>query len=338
MVAFEGGKVPGTFWGCLGFRSPMMKRHEVWRAQYRAHRYMLHLSDAEVRQRAKDVFLNMPVMTEKAKIGLPPVNSESTDWMVLWTHVLEEFVIRFGPYPLGFETGFMSDVSVPLPSNPLAEKAAAVVANRTAPQGAYLVKYGRLKFLKPAYESGKIRIAPASSYADASLNPAIRDEELEVEIQPPPSELRLEVIDPKTGERKGQIRPIGNRITMGSRTDYYVYCLSSLFVPRLFLDFDNADACLVITRPRDFVESVFREFERRLPDFSGLEKPVRYIDPLNATPGDIEVFFCKHFRYAYQKEFRLVWLPPQPRSELEPVFLELGSLDGLGELISLGDA
>lgn len=74
-----------------------MKRHEMWRGQYRSRRYVEHLADDEVRQRAKDVFLNMLVITEEAKIGLPPINPESTCWMILWTHVLEEFVIRFGP-------------------------------------------------------------------------------------------------------------------------------------------------------------------------------------------------------------------------------------------------
>ncbi len=34
----------------------------------------------------------------------------------------------------------------------------------------------------------------------------------------------------------------------------------------------------------------------------------------------------------------MVWLPPELRNELEPVFLELGSLEGLSELISLADA
>jgi hypothetical protein len=312
-----------------------MKRHEAWRAHYRARRYMEHLTDDELQQRAKDVFLNMLVITQEAKIGLPPISPESTCWMEVWTHVLEEFVVRFGPYPAGFGTGFMKTVAIPVPSNPLAERAAAAVSARAAPQGAYLVKYGKLKHLKPAYELGRLRIAPASAYSDPSLNPAIRDEELEVEIQPPPSEIRLTVIDPKSGKSKGSISPLGNKIKKVSRTNYYVSCFSSLFTPRLFLDFDDADACLLITRPREFIEAVFAEFERKLPAFTGLDKPVRYIDPLNTSLRDLDVFFCKHFRYAYQKEFRIVWLPKKLCSDLDPVFLELGKLSDYAELISL---
>ncbi len=42
-----------------------MKRHEMWRQQYRNKRYMQYLSDPELRQRAKEVAL----MT---KLGLTP--------------------------------------------------------------------------------------------------------------------------------------------------------------------------------------------------------------------------------------------------------------------------
>jgi hypothetical protein len=309
----------------------------MWRQQYRSRRYMQHLGHEEVRQRARDVFLNLIVITEEAKIGLPPINPESTYWMELWTHVLEEFVLRFGPYPQGFEDGFIREGAIPLPSDPRAEKAAAIVSRRAATQGAYVVKYGQLKYLREAYEVGRLRIAPASTYADPSLNPAIRDNELELDIQPPPAEWRLEVFDPKTGARKGAITPTRGRITTGSRSNYYVYCLSSLFAPRLFLDF-NADACLLITRPHEFLDTIVTQCERRLPGFTGLAKAIRYIDPLNTTVGDVDVFLCKHFRFAYQKEVRCVWLPPDVRDELQPVFLELGPLSSIAELIPLFEA
>jgi hypothetical protein len=48
----------------------------------------------------------MPVVTEENKIGLPPIDGEGHHWMVTWTHVLEEFVLRYGPYPAGFDEGF----------------------------------------------------------------------------------------------------------------------------------------------------------------------------------------------------------------------------------------
>ena len=194
----------------------------MWRAQYRTRRYMEHLTEEELQQRAKDVFLNQLVLTNEAKIGLPPINAEGQYWMIQWTHILEEFVIRYGPYPSGFTSGFMKDLSIPRPDVPLAECAAKAVRGREIAQGTYFAKFGKAQYLKQAFKNGEIRIAPAASYSDPSLNPVIRDEELELTIQPPPSEFRMEIIDPTTGEKKGDISPIGNKITTSSQTNYYI--------------------------------------------------------------------------------------------------------------------
>ncbi|HZD04991.1 MAG TPA: hypothetical protein VE173_08735, partial [Longimicrobiales bacterium] len=42
-------------------------------------------------------------------------------------------------------------------------------------------------------------------------------------------------------------------------------------------------------------------------------------------PGDrgVNVFVSKHFRYAYQREFRFVWKPPGRVDGLQPVMLNL---------------
>jgi hypothetical protein len=46
----------------------------------------------------------------------------------------------------------------------------------------FLVKYGLREYLEPALREGRIRVSPASRYADPSLNPAIRDNELVAEL------------------------------------------------------------------------------------------------------------------------------------------------------------
>lgn len=299
---------------------------------------MQHLNEEEVKQRASDVFLNLFVIDNEARIGLPSISAESTEWMIRWTHVLEELEIRFGPYPAGFSSGFLQSSSVPLPSNPLAEKAAAAVSERKVGQKNYLVKYGKLAHLRDAYDSGRMRIAPASMYSDASLNHAIRDTELEVELQPSPTEFRIQVVDQDTGEIKGEVFPIGNKIVKVSRTNYYVGCFSTTFSPRLFLDFDDADACLLIVRPVEFTQKIFSAFEKQLPDFAGICASVRYFDPLNSGLDGLDVCFSKHFRYAYQQEFRFVWLPPENLVELESLYLDLGPLSDCAELVVLADA
>lgn len=204
-----------------------MQRYELWQQQYRARRYMEHLAPAELEQLAKDVFLNFLVLTDDAKIGAPPPNPTTLFWLIQWTHVLEELATRNGPYPGGFTNGFMKNVTIPDPRSPMAPKAAAAVRkHKEKLQSPYLVKYGKLPYVRAALERGAIRVSPATFYKDPSLNHAARDDELELSMQIPPSEIRMEVLG-KTGAKKGEFTPTRNvTLRQRSETNYYVYCLS----------------------------------------------------------------------------------------------------------------
>ena len=66
---------------------------------------------------------------------------------------------------------------------------------------------------------------------------------------------------------------------------------------------------------------------------------VRYLDALGEgeLPGDLkekEVFFCKHARWFYQGEFRVVWLAPGPVGRLEHIELEVKDLPEYAELLA----
>jgi hypothetical protein len=295
---------------------------------------MAHLKEHDLQQRARDVLNNLILLDEESKISLPKVSYESTKWMILWTHVLEEFVIRFGPYPNGFTTGFMKNVRIPDPSSAPAPKAANAVKTTVLPAGDYLFKYGKSQHLKQALYEKQIRISPASSYDDSSLNPAIRDKELELSVCPSPSELKINAYDGKTGGYKGYIRPDNFVLTARSKTNYYVYCLSLSFAPRLFLDFD-ADACLVIRKPSEFQEIILSAFESTLRDWSGIGQKVKYIDPLNCSIKDIDVFSSKDFCYAYQKEYRFIWLPHSAAQSLEHVIIDMPNIEKYCYLVDI---
>jgi hypothetical protein len=49
----------------------------------------------------------------------------------------------------------------------------------------------------------------------------------------------------------------------------------------------------------------------------------------------IAIPFSKHFRYAYQDEFRFVWRPSERAETLRHVDLNIGSLEDIAELIVL---
>jgi hypothetical protein len=310
-----------------------MNLFEIWKKQYRNNRYMENLSQDELKQRAKDVFLNNLILTGDCKIGLPPVNEEGQYWMCCWTHVLEEFFLRYGPAPAGYN-GCFKEVKIPDPSSPLAKRASECVKKLNLQESGYIYKYGKSKYMRPAFEKGYFRISPASSYDDPSLNPAIRDKELEIEITINPNLIKINVIDGKTGEPKGSIEPIGNRLNYQSTTDYYVFCLASAFAPRLFLDFEN-DACLVIKDVDLFFKRMNVHLSNQLAGWLHTARPVNYIDPLNCNPNDIDIYITKHFRYYYQKEFRALWIPRKPENDLSPIDIEMGSLNDICEFIEI---
>lgn len=59
------------------------------------------------------------------------------------------------------------------------------------------------------------------------------------------------------------------------------------------------------------------------------------VDPYLSDKGDLDPYICKHFRYSYQMEYRYIWRPPEDTDTLEPIFIEIGSMHDIGEMITL---
>lgn len=272
---------------------------------------MEYLNHQELLQRAKDIVANVVVLTTAAKIGLLPID-ESKHWMKLFTHALEELQLRFGAYPAGLPDGFMADAQIPLPRSALAQAAGRAVEVRGAVPLPYLVKYGSAQHMGSAYETGEIRISPATFFKDPSLNSAIRDDELEISIQ------RLD-----------------RKFTARASSNYHVYCLSAILAPRLFFDFKK-DACLLILKPELFLERLAAKVAEQIPDWQRFGSSVQYVDPLRSGMPHLGPYLGKHFRYAYQKEYRALWIPPDPAVALHNhITVYLGSLQDCCELILL---
>ncbi len=314
-----------------------MKRHEMWRLQYRQRRYMEYLNDAELKQRARDIFLNVTTINNENKIIPVPLNEGGDEWIILFTHICEEFKIRFGPYPAGFTDGFIKETPIPNPESRISSRACEIFKKLNPQSGSFLVKFGKFCHMHNAIEKGSIRISPASYYSDPSLNPAIKDNELQIsfEIHPsylPPSFLKMMIA-------KFKNFPLNKNLSIieQSNKDYYVYCLSSTIAPRLFLDFD-ADSCLLILDRSRFLSLLRHEFAKICPDWKCYKTPIRYFDPMNPKKGDLNVFRTKHFRHTYQKEYRILWIPPRAVENLLPIDIKLGCLKGFCKLISLSES
>ena len=120
-----------------------MPRHEMWRFQYRKNRYLEHINIEDLEQRFADIFNNVTILTDECKISLHPFENGGREWMELFTHVLEEYVIRFGNYPAGIGESFKEKVKAPNPLSQIAIKASKLITKLKIDQNQNLYKYSR---------------------------------------------------------------------------------------------------------------------------------------------------------------------------------------------------
>ena len=105
---------------------------------------------------------------------------------------------------------------------------------------------------------------------------------------------------------------------------------------RLFDDF-GYDACVIFIDPTDLIQRVQHAMEHHCTGWPTDHQYVRYIDPYNWKKAEqSDVFVAKNFKYWYQHEYRITWLPPMDHSDiLKPFLLEVGSLEEKAQLITL---
>ena len=310
-----------------------MPNHQRWRLEYRENRYARHLSQPELNRRIRDIVVNSMVLTADRKVRLIPTD-ETWDWAELFTHVLEEMVLRHGPYPAGFTRDILHLEPFPDFAGELARRAAATAASFGSRRGDTLIKFGQRKYMEALYERGAFRIQPASYFAAASHNGAVRDDELGLGLSLVLS--RAEFIKVVTNPQDVQVDAPDQRIDVQVRaqSDYWLYCVSRSSEPRLFVDFD-ADSCVVIQDPNSFRTRLSSAAGATIADGAEADGPAKYLDPLRPKTARIQVPFAKHFRYSYQQEYRFVWMPRAPTSTLAHVDVEIGSIRDIAKFVTL---
>jgi len=315
-----------------------MPRHRQLRQNYENQRYLRTAPWGLVEERMRDILVNLVVITENKRTGLPTVNSEAEDWMLRFTQADAERALRFGPYPAGLRDGFLRGTPIPRSTHALAQKAVEALRNFGLPTAPYLAKFGRREYMQEALAEGSVLVSPATRYNDSSLNPAIRDDELAVTIHAVPEVPALPSLPANVATAARATTQFVKGVRAQAMTNYYVYCMCTILAPRLFVDF-NYDACLVINDPTKFEARLLSAMLAKAPKWTVLRGSVIYVDPflgpLTSPSTPIGPHLHKHFRYAYQKEYRLTWIPPVPTWELEPIKVELGSLNDCCQLIEL---
>lgn len=300
-----------------------LEHHQIVRIDYDRDRYLQHLSHDQLMQRTNDIMRNIHQIDEKGRISRDIKDPRAYYWTDRFTEILQEAHHRQIPYDV---FGRAATKEYPYPKNSKRPKSiASLVAATNIPKEPYLVRYGQYDHIVEAYKYGHIRLTAATNYIDSSLNPARRDDELTFRID---LDARVfPVIGPEN-------RKVGRRFPIRAtfNTNFYVLCTSSCLRTRLFLDFDS-DACLIIADPDTFKKRLFRELSRILPGFQLQAKRVKYYDPLCVAPTEIRPIFWKHFRHSYQEEVRFAAVPAEPVAILEPVFVNIGSLEDIAVVI-----
>lgn len=306
---------------------PINGMTRIWRPAYRANRYLKKLTEDELRSRTHFIFANAMRLEDDRKFRPVFLKDEKgnyvadrgIDWLRLLTDVHTELELRGRDVDLKPRVGEKTHIAQRLADEAwcwrpdLVDGSAPVSTKLERPR--MIFKYGKAKWNRQIIEDGIIRISPASTYDDSSLNAAIEDDELNIQFYD------------KTGKMKNL-----------SVDNYYVYCVSGIYDYRLFPDF-GADSCLAIKDVDEFTKRLWDATKGHIQDkvLYMTTAPVVYMDPFNIgePETDEEVYFGKNFRYAYQREFRFVW-PPRDAKSIKPIDLEIGDITDIAELVIEG--
>lgn len=312
----------------------MMPRHELWRKQYRANRYARHLSRPELNKRIRDILLNMLLVTPDAKIGLLGPDLVGAEWMEKWTHVLEEMVCRYGPYPAGFDRDILHSEPFPNFASELAAKGASRISALGLCPGQVFIKYGQRHWMEALVERGSLRLQPGSFFSKPDLNQAVRDDEMSVPVSfmltreqivrlvRNPDDVPLDVTEQRLD------------LAFRSTADFWLYCVTVSIQPRLVVDFE-AEACVIIRDRQQFARRLIAAAKAATGAVEVRQARANYVDPLLPKSPKVFAPLAKPFGYTYQHEYRFCWLPKPPRPTVDPIDLEIGSLTDIAELIVL---
>ena len=303
---------------------------EHWIREYRANRYLQRLSKNHLDARIADIVSNMMALGDDGKYRprfrvrkdqmykiYAPIRN--FDFLRMATDAWEEMRLR------GLNTLVPLDPRLPqlakrLPDESWCQRPDWIAKSRLSldkyEHPRMFFRFSKMQWNNDFIHAGRVRISPASHYNDATAINALRD-----------NELRLEWYDKQLARRALEVK------------DYFCLCLSSEYDYRLFVDFQS-DSCVAINDPAEFSKrlrhAIFKH-NKAYPEYSIVqltECPIIYVDPFALVPPENanEVHFCKHFRFAYQTEFRFVLTPAVDR-QLQPFFLNLGTIADIAEMV-----
>ncbi len=164
-----------------------------------------------------------------------------------------------------------------------------------------IFRYGKREFMRKMVVQGKIRLSPAEIYERNEHNDARRDDELQKHSYKPGLYTTI------THESGQAIKVVGDVRRTVEGLPYHLVCFSCLWHPELFDEFE-ADTCVIVTDTTEFARRLEASGVSVFPEANFFHGSVAYFDPYEHGENDYFVSaLSKDFRFAYQKEYRILW-------------------------------
>lgn len=300
---------------------------ESWRREYGQTRYLRKATDDALRRRYDDIAANLWSTDITGRV-IPTRNPDHRKKLLrLLVHTVLEQRARDGRELLEFNEAEIREASA-------SSYVAPRLKNPLKHEFDCYTKFGRREHIQDAFDRGFLRIAPASSYDDPSLNPAQFDKELEHVAVTPNQQLLMKVYGLNSEGKEVEI-PIEKKELFRYMLvpDFYVWCCSLGYDARLFHEFQY-DAALVIRDKDAFAARIASAVQHAVPSAEFVQGPLGYYDPYTIRREELIPIFSKNFRYLYQNEYRFAWKVPE-NGALEPFCIELGPLHDIAEIVEL---
>lgn len=305
----------------LEARGRQMTRSDQMYLNYHLKPYMRTFSREEYAQRWGDIQTNITRINKRGLISLADPKKEPI-WIQRFSDLLAEQQYRGGlPKDLPRSEAVRSFLAN--------RKNKIVVDDETYMLERAIFKFGAQSHIRASFENEVLRFMPASYYASPELNSAQKDSETSFSFILMPEVLNE--LDGLSGLLPFEVNDASGRLTVQFDTlqEYYMWCASDRFDPRTPYAF-NYDTMLAIYDKKKFLKDI-RKSLMNLGGTNTKARSVDYFDPYTELSTNVDVAFAKHFRFSYQKEFRIVTHLKRPPS---PIFVRVPGLKSYSEVVS----